>query len=313
MGSRGRNLTRAVLIAGAALAAVTTAVPVVGFSTIAGAANVVASVSATPSSNVLDGAALAVTGAAPSSVKNVLLIECDSTQMSMVGLPFDPNHCDTNPSDEVTLAVTNTAFSGSFVFHDPLNTGGAGAVSCASGCVLVADNPTPGDVSSETMVTGNSCNGVFNGASTGSLVKTTSAGANNSTVTPGQSISVTLTWSSSDFGGGTATKTDDCVEIGTTLWATLSQEHKPPPAGGSDSYTYVVPTGSTAGQQICDRGQVTGSNHSPEKSAVLCYTVLAAVTPEVSKALLLPVLGLCIAGGGLLLARRRRRGASLAE
>jgi hypothetical protein len=293
-------------VAGAVIAAVTMAGPVVGFSSMADAANVVASVSATPNSNVLDGTGLTVTGTAPASMKNVILIECDSTQMSMVGLPYDPNHCDTNLSDEVTVAVTNNAFSGSFVFHDPLNTGGAGAVSCAGGCVLIADNPSPGDVSSETMVTGNSCNGVFNGASTGSLVKTTSAGANNSTVTPGQSISVALTWNSSDFGGANATKTDDCVEIGTTLSATLSQEHKPPPAGGSDTYTYVVPTSTTAGQQICDRGQVTGPNHSPEKSAILCYTVLGAVTPEVSKALLLPVVGLFIAGGGLLLARRRR-------
>ena len=308
MGFVGWRLGRACLIA-----AVTIGVPVIGFSTMAGAGNVVASVSATPSTNVIDGTGLTVIGTAPTSVKNVLLIECDATQMSMVGSPFDPNHCDTNPSDEVTLAVTNNAFSGSFVFHDPLNTGGAGAESCGSGCVLIADNPSPGDVSSETMVTGNSCNGVFNGASTGSLVKTTSAGPNNSTVTPGQTIMVTLTWNPSDFGGANATKTDDCVEIGTSLSATLSQEHKPPPPGGSDTFSYVVPTASTAGQQVCDRGQVTETGLTPEKSAVLCYTVLGAVTPEVPKALILPVAGLFIAGGGLLLTRRRRAKTGLSE
>jgi hypothetical protein len=279
----------------------------------AGAGNVAASVSAIPSSNVLDGTGLTVTGTAPSNVRNVLLIECDSTQTSMVGSPYDPNHCDTNPSDEVTVAVTNNAFSGSFVFHDPVKTGGAGAVSCDSGCVLIADNPSPGDVSSETMVTGNSCNGVFNGVSTGSVVKTTSAGPNNSTVTPGQTIVVTLTWNPSDFGSSNAAKTDDCVEIGTTLSASLSQEHKPPPSGGSDTYSYVVPTGGTNGQRICDRAQVTATGHSPEKSAVLCYTILGAVTPEVSKALLLPLAGLLITGGGFLLARRRRSSTYLSQ
>jgi hypothetical protein len=273
---------------------------------VAGAATVVASVSASPNTGVLGGQAVMVTGTAPSNVQSVILLECDATQASMVGSPYDPNHCDTNPADEVTVPVTNNAFSGSFVFHDPLTTGGAGTVSCDSGCMLIADNPSPGDVSSETMVTGNSCNGVFNGAPSGSLVKTTSAGPNGSTVSPGQTITVTLTWNTGDFGGSAPSKTDDCVEIGSQISATLSQEHKPGPSGGTDTYTYQVPSGGTGGQQICDRGAVSGPNVSTEKSATLCYAVMGAATPEVSKVLLLPATGALVAGAGILLVRRRR-------
>jgi hypothetical protein len=273
----------------------------------AGAASVVASVSASPSSNVLDGTSLSVTGTAPTSVKSVILIECDSTQTNMVGQAYDASHCDTNPSDEVTLAVSNNAFTGSFVFHDPLTTGGAGVVDCAGGCVLLADNPSPGDVSSETMVSGNSCNGVFNGAASGSLVKTTSAGPNGSTVSPGQTITVTLKWNSSDFGGSAPSRTDDCVEIGSQISTTLSQEHKPGPSGGTDTYTYVVPSAGTAGQQICDRGAVSGTGVSTEKSAILCYAVMEAATPEVSKAALLPAAGLLVGAGAILLTRRRAK------
>jgi len=273
---------------------------------VADASTVVAAVNASPDTNVLDGESLAVTGTAPSNVQSVVLIECDATQSSDVGSTFDPNHCDTSPSDEVTLPVNNNAFSGSFVFRDPLTTGGAGTVSCAAGCMLLADNPSPGDVSSETMVIGNSCNGVFNGAASGSLVKTTSAGPDGSTVSPGQTITVTLTWNPGDFGGSAPSKTDDCVEIGTQISATLSQEHKPGPAGGTDTYTYQVPSGGTGGQQICDRGAVSGSGTSTEKSAILCYNLMGVATPEASRALLLPAAGVVVAGGGLLFARRRR-------
>jgi hypothetical protein len=279
-------------------------------STEAGAATVVASVGASPNNNVVDGTSLTVTGTAPSSVHSVLLIECDSTQMSMVGSPYDPNHCDTTPADEVTVPASNNAFSGSFTFHDPLTTGGAGTVSCDAGCTLLADNPVPGDVSAATMVTGHSCNGEFDGAATGSLAKSTSAGPNDSTVSPGQTITVTLTWNPSDFGGSAPSKSDDCVEIGSTLSTSMSQEHKPGPAGGTDAFSYTVPSGGTNGQQICDRGALSGTGpvSGIEKSAILCYTVMSAATPEVPKALLLPVAGLAVGGGGLLLARRRRAG-----
>jgi hypothetical protein len=88
----------------------------------------------------------------------------------------------------------------------------------------------------------------------------------------------------------------------------MSQEHKPGPSGGTDTFSYVVPSGATNGQQVCDRGTVSGTGPPSgiEKSAILCYTVMTAVTPEVSKALLLPAAGLVVGGGGFMLAWRRR-------
>jgi hypothetical protein len=299
-----RNRSRVAV--SAVLAASAVGLSLLALSSGATAGTVAAAVSASPNSGVVDGASSSVTGTAPNNVKSVVLIECDATQVGMVGSPFNAAHCDTTPADEVTLPVSSNAFSGSFVFHDPLTTGGAGVASCASGCVLIADNPSPGDVSSETMLTGNSCNGVFNGAATGSLVKTTSAGPNNSIVSPGQTITVTLRWNTGDFGGSAPSKTDDCVEIGSQISTSMSQEHKPGPSGGTDTFSYVVPSAGTNGAQVCDRGAVSGSGTSTEKSAILCYTVMATVTPEVSKALLLPVAGLLVGGGGFMFARRRR-------
>jgi LPXTG-motif cell wall-anchored protein len=156
-----------------------------------------------------------------------------------------------------------------------------------------------GDPSDGT-VTGNSCHGVFNGDAPGSLVETTSVGPNGSTVSPGQTVQVTLLWNPNDFAGNTPDKVDDCVEIGTVISASLSSEHKPAPSGGTDRFSFIVPSGGTGGQQICVRSAISG-----EKSAVLCYTVMAAVAPEVPTALLLPVAGLLLVGGAFLFARRR--------
>lgn len=297
---------------GAVVAASAIGLPLLEGSTLPADAAVVATVNASPNSDVIDGTVLAVSGTVPPNVQTVRLIECDSTQSTVVGTSYDATHCDTNPADEVTLIPGgNNQFSGSFVFHDPLTTSGAGTVSCAAGCVLLADNPSPGDVSALTMVTGHSCNGVFDGAATGSILKTTSAGQNNNTVLPGQTISVTITWNPSDFGGNAPTKSDDCVEIGTQLSTSMSQEHKPAPAGGTDTFSYVVPSDGTNGEQICDRGALSGTGpvSGIEKSAILCYTVMAAVTPEVPTALLLPLAGLLVGGGGVLFSRRRRAGA----
>jgi LPXTG-motif cell wall-anchored protein len=290
------------------MAAAAIGVPLLEISTVPTGGAVGAAVTASPNTNVMDGATLSVSGTVPSSVQSVVLIECDSTQSGDVGTTYNPADCDTNAADEVTLSVSNNAFSGSFTFHDPLTTGGAGTVSCASGCTLLADNPNPGDVSALTMVTGNSCNGTFNGAATGSIVKTTSAGPTGSTVAPGQTITVTLSWNPSDFGGSAPQVSEDCVDIGTSLSGGMSQEHKPGPTGGTDTFSYMVPSNGTNGLQVCDRGEVSGTGTAGmvEKSAILCYTVMGVATPEVSQAILLPVAGLLVVGSGLLLVRRRR-------
>jgi hypothetical protein len=125
-------------------------------------------------------------------------------------------------------------------------------------------------------------------------------------VEPGQTITVRLNWSPSDFSGGVPDKTDVCVEIGSQISASLSQEHKPGPSSGSDSYSVQVPAGGTGGEPMCVRGSVSGTGHDGEKSAVLCYALLASPAPEVPRVLLLPLTALLVGGGALLFARRRR-------
>ena len=163
----------------------------------------------------------------------------------------------------------------------------------------------PVNGSGATAVTGNSCHGVFSGSPPGSLVETTSAGGSGNTVTPAQPITVTLTWNPGDFGGNPPSKTDLCVEIGSQVSGDLSQEHKPGPGGGTDTFNFSTPS-MTGGQPICVRTAVSGPATSTEKSAILCYSVLAAATPEVPQTILLPLAGLLVAGGGVLLSRRRR-------
>jgi hypothetical protein len=169
------------------------------------------------------------------------------------------------------------------------------------------------------------CRGAFHGPQRGSLLKTTSAGPNGSTVLPGQTITVTLTWKPTDFQGDRPSETDDCVEIGSRVSRVLSQVHPAGPSGGSDTFSYVVPSGGTGGRPICDRGEVSGSSDGSsrdhggaqnegwrqdgtEESAVLCYFILAAATPEVSNVLFLPLAGLVVGSGALLVVRRRRNG-----
>jgi len=199
------------------------------------------------------------------------------------------------------------------------------------------------------------CAGVFHGPPRGSLVKTTSAGPSGSTVVPGQTITVTLTWKPSDFPGTRPPQTADCVEIGSLASKMLSQVHAQGATAGSDTFSYVVPSAGTGGRPICDRALVSGSSDpltgsrgpgdtggtedalaqlrgpddqdggwstgrsggmggsgldGSEKSAVLCYSILAAATPEASNALLLPLAGVLVGGGALLVVRRRRMRAS---
>ena len=166
------------------------------------------------------------------------------------------------------------------------------------------------------------------------MVKTTSAGPSGGAVTPGQTITVTVRWKSGDFSEEGLFLTEDCVEIGSRI-STLSRVHVPAPHGRTDTFSYVVP-GDTGGQPICDRAVLVGHfdpqtessgeggessrdeggdpgdngdgrHDQPEKSAVLCYSVLAAATPESPSALYLPAAGLLVLGVVLLAVRRRRR------
>ncbi len=67
--------------------------------------------------------------------------------------------------------------------------------------------------------------------------------------------------------------------------------------------------GTTGGDWSSDgRGEWNGSqgDHGPQKSAVLCYSVLGAATPEAPSVMLFPAAALFIVGGGYVVTRRRR-------
>ena len=139
-------------------------------------------------------------------------------------------------------------------------------------------------------------------------MSTTSAGPNGSTVAPGQTITVTITWNQRDFWERLPFETQDCVAIGSRISRTLSQEHQLDPSAGMDQFSFVVPRDGTAGNQVCEWATASGLFAKTEKSAVLCYVVMSAETPEVSRPLMLPIAALGLMGGsGLWVARRRRQ------
>lgn len=88
-------------------------------------------------------------------------------------------------------------------------------------------------------------------------------------------------------------------------------------AGGGDGTDSAQGTPNEAGRQgqqteaaATASGQGRGFSRGDdqvERSAVFCYTIEAAVTPEAPTAVLLPVAGLLVGTGGFVYLRRRRR------
>jgi hypothetical protein len=213
-------------------------------------------------------------------VGNVLVIACSAGAVTAMGSPYDPNQCDT--ANTTTAPVDSSGnYTTSFTFEDPLPTA-SGPVDCsvAGNCIIVVDNPNPGDVIVDRPITGVACNGIFSGVDSGRSFKSTDAGPNGSTVLPGQTVNVQLTWIPSDFKS--VSRTVDCVTVNGTLSPTMSDKHKPPAANtGSDTFSYVIPVTASPGSQICDRGAVTGRPPPEQKTNELCYTVgPGAITPE---------------------------------
>jgi hypothetical protein len=280
----------------------------IGLFALAGPAG--AAITVTPSTNLVNGEMVTVTGTVSTGSSPLNIYECAYPSPGpTMGQPLTQSDCDLTNITSVTPDATG-AYSTMFKFTDPLTTSG-GQIDCSvpGACELVVDLMTPGDVVAFSMVTGNECDGFFMGTKAQGFVKTTSADPATQ-VTVGQTITVTLDWSANSTPPIVPSKMTDCVMVNGMVDTTLSQEVKtgPFPTNGLyTSFSYVVPA-SALGEQICDRGAVGNANVNTLKSNILCYTVAAgAVLPEAHLAVLLPASGLGVAGAGLVFARRRRR------
>ena len=142
-----------------------------------------------------------------------------------------------------------------------------------------------------------------------SLASTTSAGANGSTVAPGQTITVTITRNPNRLlRKRLPFQTHECVEIGFRISRALSQEHQVDPSVGTVQFSFVVPPDGTGGNQICDRAAVSGLLPRPRRAPSFATSSWAQRAPRFPSPLMLPVAALgLMGGGGLWVARRRRQ------
>jgi hypothetical protein len=268
-----------------------------------------ASTTVSPSTDLVNGQTVTVSGTASTGSAPLNIYECAYPSPGpTMGQPLDTSQCDAANITGVTPDATGN-YSTPFVFADPFTTGGGQDVDCSvQSCEVVVDLVTPGDVVAFSMVTGNECDGFFMGANAQGFVKSTSADPATQ-VMVGQTVTVTLNWSASPSFPFTPSKVTDCVKVNGTVDTTLSQEDKtgPFPANGVyTNFSYVVPA-SALGQQICDRGAVGSATVNTLKSNIVCYTVVASTgVPEARVAVLLPVSAIALCAGGTVLARRRR-------
>ena len=160
-----------------------------------------------------------------------------------------------------------------------------------------ADGAPPVPVPSAVALARASCAHAFSFGRSGSLFKRTQppgGPANNKNpaslpiVTPGETITATLTWNTGDFSGRTS-RAEDCVQINGVdrpgLAAVRTPGPVPIPGTTEVQMTYTVPVGAVDGMTVCDRGQVSGTpvgnNPSTEKSNRVCFVVgPPAQTPE---------------------------------
>jgi hypothetical protein len=154
--------------------------------------------------------------------------------------------------------------------------------------------------------TGNSCHGYFMGPPDSAVTITSDAGPTGSTINPGQTITVTVSWSSERPGKPEPSKVDNCVQVGSDVSDSLSQQVRPEITGASEQFSYSVP--SQSGAQLCDRGAVEGAGNATGKSDILCYSIgPSAALPETTFPILLPIGGVVTAGAlAFVLARFRR-------
>ena len=165
-----------------------------------------------------------------------------------------------------------------------------------------------------------SCAHAFQFGRSGSLVKRTQppggpANQDPATlpiVTPGETITATLTWDTGDFSGRSS-RVEDCVQINGVDRPGLApvQTPGPVPVPGTTEVqmTYTVPARAVDGVTVCDRGQVSGTpvgnNPSTEKSNQVCFVVgPPAQTPEFGWPLGAGLAAIAVLGGYAVLRRR---------
>ncbi len=160
------------------------------------------------------------------------------------------------------------------------------------------------------------CAGEGHGRSRRGLVIVADAGTGGSNVFPGQLVTISLTW---DVHGGTvqAVADSNCVALDGRIVAGLTESHVPAPSDGKDTFAFTVPTQATPGERICDRVALSkspsGRHDDAERgptlaSGQLCFAVgSAAVLPESSSTLALPLVAAASGVLVFLVGRRRAR------
>ena len=119
----------------------------------------------------------------------------------------------------------------------------------------------------------NACSGAFSGNPAGTLAVASSP-SNGSTVSPGSTISFTITWNTGDWTG--LDQYQSCFEVNGTLVSSLGYGEFPPANDGTIQHSITVPSNLSAGDELCMRGRLSGQptgGNSTQKSNTVCFTI----------------------------------------
>ncbi|HEV2309215.1 MAG TPA: neocarzinostatin apoprotein domain-containing protein [Acidimicrobiia bacterium] len=293
-----------------------------GLVSVAAPAGAAMTVTASPGTGLSSGDVMTISGGGFNPGQTVNVYECVGSYQPALGSKLDATQCDTTAADSVETSVASDgSISTSMFFQSPLLTPSTpSGYDCSNGCTVVADPPP--NVDAMTTVKGdNACNGNSGavGMSTKSITlegKTYTSDPGNLTAKSGDTVSVTIGWSTSLFKGN-AEQVWDCVYFGSPpgLGGTdLGQPYDTfeKPATTEPFVTSFVVHAAWAGQDVCDRGRVsgmpTGSFDGTQKSNQFCFFVQpAGQVAEAPWPVLLGVVGIVV-GAAFVIFQLRRRG-----
>ena len=119
-----------------------------------------------------------------------------------------------------------------------------------------------------------SCNGAFQGSPVGTLAMTANK-ANGATIAPGETLTFTITWATSDWSG--LDQFSDCFTVNGSLVGALTYHEQPPANDGTIVHSITVPNNLADGDELCARsrlsGQPSGGDTTTQKSNKLCFTI----------------------------------------